>query len=306
MYLPLIALSACLLGQTEAGIPGKTVSASDCSVSLIAELDVPAAEAGLITQLEAREGMLVKAKTVLGTVDDREAKAQKLIKWHEYLAAKQTAENDVDVRYAEKAAKVAYFTWQRSVEANNQSAKTVPEVELKRLELDHQRAVLGIEKAKKDQQIAKSTMDMKHAEVAATDLNIERRLIRAPIDGMIVKVTRRVGEWAAPGDTVLRIMRFDRVHIKGTLEASQYGPEEVKGRKVNVEVELARGRKAPATGKIIFVSPEIGLDGRYEVWAEVRNTQERLEWLLRPGMPATMAIELGDLASAEAGGKSTH
>jgi len=281
-------------------LPGdRFITPDDCSVSLIEEREVPAGEAGTIMALEAREGMLVKEGTVLGKVDDREATAQKRIKLFEYQAAKEQAENDVDIRYATEASQVAYFTWQKHVEANRTQAKTTPEVELKRLELDYRRAVLQIEKARRDQKVAKSTMDMKGAEVHAADLNIQRRLIRSPIDGTVVKVPRRVGEWAGPGDTVLRIMRFDRLHIKGTLQGSQYGPEEIKGRKVTVQVELARKRQANANGKIVFVSPEVGLDGRYEVWAEISNWTEGDEWVLRPGLPATMKIDLsGDLASA--------
>ena len=275
-------------------VEAQTVSPEDCAVSLIEEREVPAAEAGLIAELEPREGMLVKAGAVLGKIDDEEAKAHKRIKLFEYTAAKHEAENDVNIRYSEKAAKVSYYAWQKAEEANKLTPKAVTPVDVLRLKLDYERAALGIEQAKLEHQVSQATRDMKAAEVHAADINILRREIRSPIDGLVVKVNRRVGEWVSPGDTVLRIMRFDRLHIKGSLDGSQYGPEEIKGRKVMVEVELARRRKVNATGKIVFVSPEVGLDGRYEVWAEVSNKMENNEWVLRPGMPAKMTIYLND------------
>ena len=45
-------------------------------------------------------------------------------------------------------------------------------------------------------------------------------------------------------------------------------------------------------GKIVFVSPLVQPGGEYLVWAEVENKQENGHWLLRPGLTATMTIQL--------------
>ena len=301
MHASLLLLTAALALPAQAEVvESQSVSPTDCTVSLIEEREVSAAEPGLIAKMEAREGMLVRAGTVLGNIDDEEAQAHLLMKKWEFTAAKQQSESNVDERYAVKASGVAESAWQKAVQANQRTENAVTPVDVQRLKLDYERAFLGIEKAQLDQKVAQSTMEMKGAEVKAAKLNISRREIRSPIDGLVVKVNRRVGEWVSPGDPVVRIMRFDRLHIKGNLDASQYDPVEIKGRKVRVDVELARRRKATVTGKIVFVSPEVAINGEYEVWAEVENRLEHNEWLLRPGMPATMAIYLNDALAASA------
>ena len=66
----------------------------------------------------------------------------------------------------------------------------------------------------------------------------------------------------------------------------------VSGRPVTVEVELADGRKVRLSGQVVFVSPLIRAGNIYRVRAEVENRKENDQWLLRPGMAATMTIDL--------------
>ena len=46
------------------------------------------------------------------------------------------------------------------------------------------------------------------------------------------------------------------------------------------------------TGKVVFVSPLVSVGGNYDVFAEVNNRQEDGQWVLRPGLEATMTIHL--------------
>ena len=43
----------------------------------------------------------------------------------------------------------------------------------------------------------------------AAELAIQRRALKAPFDGTVVKVFRHVGEWVAPGDPVLQIVDLE-------------------------------------------------------------------------------------------------
>ena len=51
-----------------------------------------------------------------------------------------------------------------------------------------------------------------------------RRKVRAPIDGVIVELKRHRGEWVAAGDTLLRLLRMDRLRIEGFINAKDYVP----------------------------------------------------------------------------------
>ena len=128
-------------------------------------------------------------------------------------------------------------------------------------------------------------------QVLAAQDGIERRRITAPIDGIVEEVFRHKGEWVQAGDPVMRLMRMDRLRVQGFLNAREFGPEIIGNRPVRVDVELSGGRRETFRGRIVFVSARIQAGGQYRVWAEVENRQSASQWVLRPGMAATMTIE---------------
>jgi multidrug efflux pump subunit AcrA (membrane-fusion protein) len=91
---------------------------------------------------------------------------------------------------------------------------------------------------------------------------------------------------------VLQVVRIDRLRVEGFLSAGEYAPESVAGRPVTVEVSLAGGRIARFTGQVVFVSPIVQAGNKYRVRAEVANRSESGHPILRPGMTATMNVQL--------------
>ncbi len=63
---------------------------------------------------------------------------------------------------------------------------------------------------------------------------------------------------------------------------------------MEISVGLPGGGTEKLTGKISFVSPKVGSNRDYRVWAEVDNLPGRggYPWLLRPGVTAEMIIHL--------------
>jgi multidrug efflux pump subunit AcrA (membrane-fusion protein) len=117
-------------------------------------------------------------------------------------------------------------------------------------------------------------------------VNLNRRMIVAPVSGVVVDLYRHVGEWVKPGDPVLRILRIDRLKVEGYLNAAEHGSE-VSGRLVTVTATLPGGRTEQFHGKIVFVSPEVeAVKKDFRVVAEVVNR----DMLLRPGLDATLTI----------------
>ncbi|MFL6544841.1 MAG: HlyD family efflux transporter periplasmic adaptor subunit, partial [Candidatus Udaeobacter sp.] len=155
-------------------------------------------------------------------------------------------------------------------------------------------------KSRHDQELAMYEAYTKKAELAAADLAIDRRTIKAPFDGVVEEIKHKQDEWVQPGDTILSLLRLDTMHVEGTVEQNQYDPHEVQGCDVSVEVELARGRKVTVKGKIIKVSSIVQSYGVYAVRAEVANQQDHGNWILRDGLPSTMTIRLGTGASTTA------
>jgi multidrug efflux pump subunit AcrA (membrane-fusion protein) len=271
--------------------PGSGPTLPHCEVKLIQEVEVPGIESGVLMSLEATEGMDVRAGTTLGHVDDRQPHMEKKINKLKHDAAKAQAESDVDIRYARAAWEQAHDEYERDKRAVEKKAGAITAVDLSKAQLAEIKAKAGMDKAVIDHHQLEFEADTKGAEVEAAELSIERRQIRAPFDGVISSVYRHPGEWVAPGDPVFKVVQLDRLRIEGFLSAAEYDPPEIDGRPVVIEAELARGRKVKFPGKVVFVSPLVSA-GEYAVFAEVVNRQENGQWVLRPGLFATMTIQL--------------
>jgi macrolide-specific efflux system membrane fusion protein len=143
-----------------------------------------------------------------------------------------------------------------------------------------------------EQKIAGMTLAANEARLKAAEKSVARRQIIAPRTGVVVKLYRRVGEWVAPGDPVLRLVRSDRMRVEGYMNAREYDPHTVIGKPVRVTVELAHGRKVHADGVVKLPDLTIESDGKYRIWAEVENQKDGSAWLLRPGQRAAMSVRV--------------
>jgi hypothetical protein len=113
----------------------------------------------------------------------------------------------------------------------------------------------------------------------------------APFDGYVNKVYRHVGEWVSPGDAVMQIVRVDRLRVSGNLDANEWGPDDVEGRKVTVEVTLPHGRVEKVTGKVVYVSPVIEA-GQLPITAEIESPLDHGRPVVRAGLKASMIVHV--------------
>ncbi|MFM8703314.1 MAG: HlyD family efflux transporter periplasmic adaptor subunit [Planctomycetia bacterium] len=132
----------------------------------------------------------------------------------------------------------------------------------------------------------------KGVELEAAENAIGRRLIKSPLDGVVVQVFPHQGEWMQPGDPLARVIRADKLRVEGYVDSSRWNPEQVRDRPVTVEVVLADNRRERFEGRIVFTSPIVESGGDYRVFAEVENRQLEgsQQWLLRAGQTATLII----------------
>jgi multidrug resistance efflux pump len=232
----------------------------------------------------------------MGKIDDTLQQAQRLERHCEHEAARELADNDIEERYAVAATNVAAQEHAVAEAANKKVPNAVAPTEIRRLVLAWRRSELQIEKAQHDRKVNKMTAGAKSARVQEIDAQIDHRQVKAPISGMVVEIIKHRGEWVQAGDTILKMVRLDRLRVKGYLKAADYTTSDVVGRPVTVEVTLARGRKVEVPGKIVFVSPLVEGD-EFAVWAEIVNKQEGDHWALSSGLSCEMTIHTGALAS---------
>ncbi len=266
---------------------------SGCLVTIIDEAQVPAQEAGVLVKINVHEGEQVKRGDVLAQIDDMQVQIQKIAAEAEERGAREKANSDVDFRFAVKAEALAIVEHERSLRANARTPGSIPQIEVDRLKLAADKAGLQKEQALIERKIQSYTADNKAAEVKGAANNMERRQVRSPLDGLVVRVNTHAGEWVKPGDTVLHVVQVDRVRVEGYVSASKYNPDEISGREVAVDVTLARGQKVRFPGRVVFVNPLNEAGDNFRILAEVQNRQgPNQQWLLRPGLTADMTIDV--------------
>jgi multidrug efflux pump subunit AcrA (membrane-fusion protein) len=299
-------LAACLLtgGIVFAQRPAapNTVTLDDCLVRPLTEGEarLAAQEAGVLYELNIKEGQLVPAGMLMGKIDDAQPQAARKVAQAELKSAEEKYANDVEIRHAEMAAEVAKFEYQQSAQASGKVKGAVSEVELKQKEFQWEKAKLAREQAVKERRLSGYAAEGKQAEVDNAEEAIKRRQIRAGFEGVVQAIYPHVGEWVKAGDPVLRLVRMDRLRVEGFLNKNQYSPTDVSDQPVVVQAMFANGRKAEFPGKIVFVDLEVQGDGGYRVRAEVDNRKENGQWLLRPGLPDTsMTVQLRATASVQ-------
>lgn len=285
--------------SVETAPPGNELN--QCKVVLIDQVDLPAQVPGVLKELTAKVEMPVKKGQKLGQIDDEPLLVEKEIAEKEHEAAKIDSENDVNKKYAEESTKVAMWEYRASEEANKRASGAVVEADMKKLLHAWWRAHYSVLQAERDLEKYAVVTKQKEAQIKAVDTKLARTQIIAPFDGVVAEVPMRESEWVEPGKTVCRVIRLDRLYVKGRVNVADYTPEQLRNRSVKVTVELAHGKRETFDGTITVVHPELDFTGqRYEVWAEVENRQVDGEWQLRPNMEAEMVIDAGP------GGPTTH
>ncbi|MCS7304002.1 MAG: HlyD family efflux transporter periplasmic adaptor subunit [Thermoguttaceae bacterium] len=293
-----------LAGAEQSSNPPSQLVLRQCLVSLIQEVQVPAQAAGVLVEITVQEGLAVTAGQLLARIDDSQPMSDHQVATLKLQAAQEKAKNDISVRYAQAAAEVARIEYEQAWRANQKNPGTISETEVRRLYLAHQRAALGVEQALLDQRLANLEAKVLEAQAAAASFEVQRRRLVSPLDGVVVKIFKRPGEWVQPGDPVVHLVRMDRLRVEGMVPAVDqrdrdgrllargYSPAEIDRCPVSVHVEFPGGRRETFTGQVVFVSPLVQAGGQYRFWAEVENRKQADHWLLLPGLLADVTVHL--------------
>ncbi len=325
-------------------------------VRVLEEAEIPAREAGILAEINVRDGDAVKATQEVGSLDDDDAKlmlaraqlelsiAEKQAKnsipvrtaqatlreaeqdRHQAVLSQKIAEmkasNDVSVRHATKSRDLSKAELERALRARKTFEKSISKTEIDRLTLALERSDLEIEKAKFENELAalqqqieeaslleqdqaidrlklsveqatfqkavdELTRDLKLKTVEQAQVQVSRRQLRSPFDGVVVETFRHRGEWVEPGQRVLRIVRLDRLKVEGFVDSRQ-ATSQLRGAPVRVRVDVSGDDATTVKGRVVFVSPEIDpVNNQVRIWAEVENP----DLSLRPGLSAEMLIE---------------
>ncbi|MCA9014538.1 MAG: HlyD family efflux transporter periplasmic adaptor subunit, partial [Planctomycetaceae bacterium] len=257
-------------------------------VSLIEQVEVPARDVGQLNQMLVKEGTTVQKGELLAQIEDAEAALLMQQAKLEFEMAQLKAMNDVNLRFAKKSYEVAKAELQRAEDSIKKYPKSISKTELDRLKLTAEKAELEIEQAAEEAKTVKLEADLKRNAEQIAELAVQRRKVISPITGMVVQIMTREGEWVRPGDTVLRILKLDRLRAEGLINVSQLQDRDLKNRPVVLIVNPGTKQQQEFKGTVSFVSPEVNpVNNQTRVWAEIENPDLKL----KPGMRASLIIK---------------
>jgi RND family efflux transporter MFP subunit len=179
-------------------------------------IGIGAALPGIVKSLNVKVGDRVKAGALLFTIDDREALANRTMRQADLQRARAVVQ--------EAGASVADTqTLLRLAESVSDRRAISTE------ELERRRNAVLIAKARLDS--AKAAVLQAEAQLAAAEITLERLIDRAPVDGEILQINIRPGEYAMAGplSTPLLVMgNLDLLHVRVDIDendAWRFRPE---------------------------------------------------------------------------------
>jgi multidrug resistance efflux pump len=294
LHAALLIAAAAVAAQTTGGAllqDRDTVVLEHCVISLIDHVELPAEDDGKISELLVKEEAVVTKGQVLGQLDVTETEIQKRIAQSRLAVAEEKATNDAELQVARKLIDLAKAEFEESLAVNKRLPGTIPETTLRRQRVTWEKAVLDAVAAEMTFKVAGLQRHEEAAQVEAVENRLQRRTIRAPFDGVVVKLHRQQNEWVRAGEPILRLVRMDRLRVEGFVNASLVGPHQLKGAEVQIVLNLAGTDEAVLPARIQEVSSVVEAN-RYRIWTEVENQPGRggYKWLMRPGADAKMVI----------------
>jgi membrane fusion protein (multidrug efflux system) len=226
------------------------------------------ADANLIVEREVGVGTRMS-----GIIDSIQAERGQAVKAGQALATLDQREFELDRKAAEAAFGAADADFKRYQELFGQKLASKAELEQRRARFEQ--AKVDLEKAK---------------------LVIDRSVIRAPFDGVIVDRTVRVGQKVQISDTVplFRVSALDPLFARVYLNESWLDRLRVGE---PVSVVSTKFSQARSTGKITFLSPVIdSAGGTFQVIVTVPRDKDRI---FRPGSSVRLTFNPRRPASAE-------
>jgi macrolide-specific efflux system membrane fusion protein len=256
-------------------------------VMVIEKIQLPALEAGVLSQLNAREGQFVAAGSIIAKLDDSRAATELESSKLKLEASQLKVSSDIAIKYAQAAKDTAMKSYKREEGLFNRSAASESKVDVLRLEAIQ--AGFQLEKASHDYEVDQKAVKLDEIQVTKAQQLLNRYTIQTPWNGVVSKVLKHQNEWVDAGDPILELVQMERIWIEGSIDPELVHPYQVSGKNAEVVLTLPGGEKVAFEGQVNFVDTQV-VGSKYKVRAEVLNRQHENYWLLIPGMYVNMDI----------------
>ena len=222
----------------------------------------------------------------MARLDDAEAQLTVKRTELEHQLAVEKANSEFALNSARLTQEVTNSELQRARQAKQASPSSVSLTELDRLRLESEKATNEITRFTEEKRFATLTAQTKSVELQLSRLALEEKRIISPLDGIVVQVHRREGEWVRVGEKVIRVVRIDRLRVEAyvNLHAALTSLEKSP---VILEVDFPDTPTQEFSGEVVFIHPEADpVNGQIRIWAEIENRDR----LLRPGQRGRLKV----------------
>jgi RND family efflux transporter MFP subunit len=167
----------------------------------------------------------------------------------------------------------------RDASALYERAGTVSRDEVTKLRLELESAAGRVEQLRQAERREQVALDLAERELALREL-------RAPVAGVVTMIKVQGGEWAAPGEAIVRLVDETVCELRVNVSAAA-ARRLAPGAGVAVRVEDP-AVPAPVPGRVTFVSPVIdAASSLVEVRVQFQNADRRV----RPGVKGRLRVE---------------
>lgn len=252
-----------LLAMCGAGAP-VAADAADCIVKAHSTARLGAAAKGVISTVHVERG----DRVVLGQIV---AELEASDEGHRKALAQLRADNDAPILTARNRAETAEAKAKRLTTLNDRKFATQADLEA---------ALLEASTARLDEQQAELEREVAREEMRSASSALERKMVRAPFDGVVVERILSPGELYNEQDPIVVVARVHPLHVETFLPLALYSRLKTGDR---LQVALETGDTAEGTVTVIdpVLDPATGTFG---VRLEVANP----DWRILAGQRCTV------------------
>ena len=217
------------------------------------KIDLAAAETGLMQEIAIEEGQTVQKGQILARLDD-------LVLQASLAVAEAQKEGVGQIRTAEAELKMRSTRYRKLMDLKQRGHATGEEVTVAESEKE-------VAAAKLLQ--AKEALKVRQLEYDRILAQIERRLIRSPVDGVVTNVFREPYEFVSYTEPVVMTV----VQLDPIVAVFTFNPNQANGLKIGQEVSVKlNSSKRPARGVVSYISPVLdGESGTLKVKVKIDN-----------------------------------
>ncbi len=217
------------------------------------QIDLAAAETGLMQEVAIEEGQAVRKGQILARLDDLVLQASLAV-----AAAQKEAIGQI--RIAEAEFKLRSTRYRKLMELQQRGHATGEEVTVAESEKE-------VAAAKLLQ--AKEALKVRQLEYNRTLAQIERRLIRSPVDGVVTNVFKEPYEFVSYAEPVVMTV----VQLNPIVAVFTFNPNDAKALKLGQQFSVKLdSSKRPARGVVSYISPVLDAEsGTVKVKVKIDN-----------------------------------